>query len=531
MDRDSMNTRKLASSHLVVCLVYLLAMHGYLSSSAAENCHERPNVLLIVSEDNGPELGCYGDPYARTPNLDKFASQSIRFNRAFVPQAGCSQSRASFLTGLYPHQHGQIGLATWGFRLYRADTPNLPRQLQAAGYRTGIIGKLHVNPESAFPFDFREIESGNFARKGLQDYSKHAADFINASDQPFFLSVNYPDAHDLWLRQVNGLPVEPQSADEVKAMSYMGVDPAAMREMVADYYNCISRLDSLVGDLLGELEKSQKAQDTIVIYLGDHGADMLRGKRTCYEGGLRIPLLIRWPTKIEPQVRNELVSTIDLMPTLLAAADVPPPAGLPGRALQPLFSPGDPPWRTHCFAEYHTHAAAPNYFPQRSVRNARYKLIENLLPGEVHPDYDNTLSKLAKEADRRKIAGGLDLVQVIAQAAPEIRSAYKLMRQPPEYELYDLQNDPHEFINLVEDPQHALALKELQATLLQWRQETHDPLLDTEKLKLLSSEVRSNKKKNTASDHVWGYPDYFFGRSPPASAPPTEKKKKQKSKG
>ena len=81
-----------------------------------------PNILLIVSEDNGPELGCYGDPYARTPNLDRLASEGVRFNRAFVPQAGCSQSRASFLTGLYPHQHGQIGLATWGFRLYRKDT-------------------------------------------------------------------------------------------------------------------------------------------------------------------------------------------------------------------------------------------------------------------------------------------------------------------------------------------------------------------------------------------------------------------------
>ena len=87
--------------------------------------------MLIVSEDNGPELGCYGDPYARTPNLDRLAAEGVRFNRAFVAQAGCSQSRASFLTGLYPHQHGQIGLATWGFRMYREDTPNLPRSLKA----------------------------------------------------------------------------------------------------------------------------------------------------------------------------------------------------------------------------------------------------------------------------------------------------------------------------------------------------------------------------------------------------------------
>jgi hypothetical protein len=96
-----------------------------------------PNILLIVSEDHGPELGCYGDPYAKTPRLDALAAEGVRFDRAFVAQAGCSPSRASFLTGLYPHEHGQVGLATWGFRLYRPDTPNVVRSLSDAGYRTG----------------------------------------------------------------------------------------------------------------------------------------------------------------------------------------------------------------------------------------------------------------------------------------------------------------------------------------------------------------------------------------------------------
>jgi N-sulfoglucosamine sulfohydrolase len=109
---------------------------------------------MIVSEDNGPELGCYGDPYARTPHLDKLAASGVRFNRAFVTQAGCSQSRASILTGLYPHQHGQIGLATWGFRMYRPDTPNLVRGLKEAGYRTGIIGKLHAAYQSGRGLSF-----------------------------------------------------------------------------------------------------------------------------------------------------------------------------------------------------------------------------------------------------------------------------------------------------------------------------------------------------------------------------------------
>ena len=289
----------------------------------------RPNILLIVSEDNGPEIGAYGDRHARTPHLDRLATEGVRFNRAYVTQAGCSQSRSSIMTGLYPHQNGQLGLATWGFRLYRADTPNLPSNLKAAGYRTGLIGKLHINPESAFPFDFAEIPQGNFARRNLADYAKHAEAFMRAGDAPFFLSVNFPDAHRPWTRQVDGLPREPFGPGAVPPMAYMGVDAPDLRALVADYYNCMSRLDTLVGDVLAALERTGKARDTLVIYLGDHGADMLRGKRTSYEGGVRIPLIARFPAGAKPgQVRDELVSTVDLFPTALALAGAAPVAGV-----------------------------------------------------------------------------------------------------------------------------------------------------------------------------------------------------------
>jgi len=486
-----------------------------------------PNILLIVSEDNGPELGCYGDPYARTPNLDRLASEGIRFNRAFVAQAGCSQSRASFLTGLYPHQHGQIGLATWGFRLYREDTPNLPRKLKAAGYRTGIIGKLHVNPESAFPFDFHEIAGANFARKNLGDYAKHAGTFINGGDAPFFLSVNFPDAHDPWVRQVDGLPKEPQTGGDVKAMPWFGVDPPAMREMVADYYNCMSRLDTLMGDLLETLQRSGKADNTIVIYLGDHGADMLRGKRTSYEGGVRIPLILRWPAQVKPQVREELVSTVDLMPTLLALAGAPPVPGLPGRALQPLFTGGPFPWRTHLFTEFHTHAAASNFYPQRTVRTDRYKLIENLLPDEVNPGCEFTFNKLQSDAGNHGPEGALDLRAAIADAPSEVRAAYALMRQPPRYELYDLHADPLEFHNLTNSPEHAAAFGELKQQLAAWREQTRDPLLNPSHLQRLKAEISAVKSKESGKQIGWGYPEYFFGREPVAAPAPARKKKQK----
>jgi len=488
-----------------------------------------PNVLLIVSEDNGPELGCYGDPHARTPNLDKLASGGVRFNRAFVPQAGCSQSRASLLTGLYPHQHGQIGLATWGFRMYREDTSNMPRSLKVAGYRTGIIGKLHIQPESAFPFDFQEIPGSNFNRRRLGDYARFAELFITAADTPFFLAVNFPDAHDPWLRQADGLPRSPQTGAEVQAMSYMGVDPPALREMVADYYNSLARLDSCVGELLAVLDRSGKADNTLVIYMGDHGADMLRGKRTCYEGGLRIPLIVRWPGSAQPRVSDELVSTIDIMPTVLAACGAAPVPELPGVPLQPLFADVPAAWRTHLFAEYHTHAAASNYHPQRSVRTDQFKLIENLLPDTLNPDYADTIRKLegdARERGQSDFKGSLP--RAIEAASPDVRAAYAVMEKPPRFELYDLHADPHEFRNLAETPEHAATLAELTQALTQWRHRTQDPLLDAQNLARLTAEVSAVKFKSDGKQLTWGYPEYFFGKEPVTPTTPPKKKKKQR---
>ena len=504
-------------------LIIILA-YAFTSFCPSVDASDRPNVLLIVSEDNGPELGCYGDPYAQTPHLDRLAGEGIIFRRAYVPQSGCSQSRASYLTGLYPHQHGQLGLATWGFRLYDDETPNLPRLLKGAGYRTGIIGKLHINPGTAFPFDFKAIPSANFQRKDLKDYEKYAEAFINGSDQPFFLSINYPEAHDPWIRQVNGIPKQPLDGDDIKPMAYMGVDHPALRELVADYYNCISRLDSLVGDLLQVLEDSGKADDTMVIYLGDHGADMLRGKRTCYEGGLRIPMIIRWPGHIRQASSQQFVSTIDLLPTILKAINLEVSKALPGVPLQPLFAGKLMPkqvFREYLFAEYHTHAAAPNYFPQRSVRGDRFKLILSLLPNTEHPDYSDTIRKLHGDHASRNSTLKLDLPALIASAPTDIRRAFELMRCPPEVQLYDLRNDPYEFHNLANSPDHQLIKTTLLNQLHQWRVNTSDPLLKPSLLRRLTNEVQSITNKTLARKHTWQYPRYFSegGRTEPSTSP------------
>jgi len=497
---DTLRNLQLVSSMLL--LVLIASSCASRESEGSElAAKSRPNILVIISEDNGQELGCYGNPHVKTPVLNGLAAQGVRFHNAYVPQAGCSQSRAAYLTGLYPHQNGQIGLATWKFRMYDESQPNLVRSLHNAGYRTGIIGKIHVNPKTAFPFDFKRTTTSNFARQDLEQYATEASTFFTESSQPFFLAVNYPDAHRPFTKQVAGLPAKPLTGSDVLPLNYMGLDSPQLRTETANYYNCMSRLDHLIGDLLAKLKESGKNQETLVVYFGDHGADLLRGKRTSYEGGVRVPMIIRWPGHTRPgTVRTELVSTLDLMPTLLEAARVHAPDKLAGRSLAPLFEHKVVEWREHLYTEYHLHSAH-NFFPQRTVRDARYKLIRNLQPDQINPGYSFTINRFFE-----------GLPKVIQAAPPQVQAAYRLMERPPAYELYDLQNDPWEFNNLSADPQHHETLQKLSKRLEQWRLETNDPLLNPVTQARLKAEIESCfiDGKPAKSALKLDYPNYFF---------------------
>ncbi|MBT6788766.1 MAG: sulfatase-like hydrolase/transferase [Verrucomicrobia bacterium] len=444
---------------------------------------KKPNVLLIVSEDNGPELGCYGDPYARTPHLNRLAREGVRFATAWVPYSVCSPSRACFLTGRYPHSNGQLGLATHKFAMYEK-WPNLFSLLKSAGYRTGLLGKIHVNPTSAFPLDrhWNPAASISFGKRDVRRIAEEAGKFIRAGDAPFVMSVNYPDAHYPLHRQLNGLPTFPQTAADVKTLPWIGVDNARLRKHVADYYNCLARLDTGIGLLLEELENSGKAENTIVIYLGDHGAQFSRGKTSVYEAGLRVPLIVRWPGYGKPgHVSHELVSSLDILPTVLQGTNVKSPAGLDGRALQPLLEGRFVKWREHLFA-HKMGAAAHFYYPQVAVRDARYKLIANPLrrpnpPAQIYTDNSGVFF----------IAGTRK--SEVAAASLLIQKAYATYHNPPPVELYDLQADPYEFKNLANDPKHAVAQKRLHSRLREWQRDTGDPLVDAAALKRYTKEI------------------------------------------
>ena len=470
---------------------------------------DRPNILLIVSEDNGPELGCYGDPHARTPNLDRLASEGVLFENAFVPYSVCSPSRACFLTGLYPHQNGQIGLATHKFALYREATPNFASILKKVGYRTGLIGKLHVNPESAFPFDFRAIPGANFnRRKTVSDYAAEAARFFAESrDVSWFLSVNFPDAHLPFLRQANGLPTEPLSAHDVKPMPWVGVDTPRLREQVANYYNCLARLDHGIELLLAELEKSGRAKSTLVIYIGDHGAQFPRGKGSVYEGGLRVPMIIRWPRVAKAgAVRKELVSTVDLLPTALQAAGIEAPNNLPGRALQPLLTGHEvDEWRDYIFA-FTTGSFPGNCFVQHSIRDRRFKLISS-----PHAGTTNLISSSYLDESHKYFVVSGATSEDQTTASKLVRTAFARWKRPPRYELYDLQNDPHEWRDLAGDPALAEVKARLIKALTDLQESTRDPFLDPKNVTDFVSEQLDHRDLRYKRDRRfrWSYLEDF----------------------
>ncbi|MBN1492174.1 MAG: sulfatase [Phycisphaerae bacterium] len=460
---------------------------------------DRPHVLLIVSEDTGTHLGCYGDKTVPTPNLDRLAADGVRFSHAYVTTASCSESRSSLLTGLYPHQNGQIGLATHRFRMFRA-WPNIPSLLKRAGYRTGILGKIHVNPESAFPFDlnWRDGKSCSYDHRDVRKMAEVAGEFMRASDEPFFLMVNYPDTHLPFLTQQNGIPEHPLTADDVTMWPGVGVDTSRARQSLADYYNCVARLDTGVGMLLDELRRSGCAENTLIIFLGDHGVQFPRGKLTCYEGGVRVPMLIRWPGKPAGLIRQELVSTVDILPTILEATATPNIDNLPGRSLAPLCKPGPVEWREYLCTEYHAHVASV-YYPQRTVRDGRYKLIVSLLPDRADRTHDVYLSP--------DIWWTTLIAADVAKASEPIQRAFALWARPGAERLFDLQDDPDELNNLAGRPEYADVQQRLRDHLRQWQQQTRDPLLDADRLARLTAEM--DAFRDSGREDAWQYPEYL----------------------
>jgi N-sulfoglucosamine sulfohydrolase len=470
---------------IITCAGLLTGILLYSCSKHENEKGDRPNILLIVSEDNSQDLGCYGNSIVHTPNLDRLAENGVRFTNAYVTTSVCSPCRSSIFTGFYVHQNGQFGWATHNYTLFDG-IKVLPQYLKEVGYRTGILGKIHVNPEERFNFDFKAIPGSNFQKRNMSEYATQAKNFVrkNNSDKPYFLMVNFPDAHLPFQNDVEGLPTVKVDTGTIKnTLPFVGINTARLRTETEKYYNCMNRLDESIGMLLDSIGD---LSDTFIFYLSDHGAQFSRGKLTNYEGGLKIPFIIQWGEGIKSVnlVREELVSVIDILPTILDLAEREIPEELPGKSILSLFEKDYEPssWRQY-LGSGGAGESPVFYYPRRSIRGERYKLIHNIDVGRnIFPAYAAYVNP--------DFASGANEDE-IEKADTQIQAAYDVFKSPPEWELYDLKNDPWEFENLAKNPDYKDILKKMQDALMKWQQETNDPFLDEKKLEKFTNEMDS----------------------------------------
>jgi N-sulfoglucosamine sulfohydrolase len=428
---------------------------------AGETAGDRPNILWILSEDISPELSCYSDPAVQTPNLDKLAAQGIRFTNAFTTGPVCSASRSAMITGMF-----QTSIGAHNHRSHRDDGYTLPAPVRLITEYFRQAGYFTANVKTAAP---------GVAGSGKTDFNfqfKHAFDGSDWDQrkpgQPFFaqlsISITHRGAHWKNLPKKLENPVDPAA---VGLPPYYPDHPVA-REDWATYLDSIEVMDGYMGKILKRLDDEGLADNTVIIFIGDHGRCHVRGKQWLYDGGIHIPLLVRWPAKIRAgQVCDDLVSAIDISATVLKVAGIEPPKYMEGKVFLSPDAKGF--WRP--VAQHDYIIAARDRCDEtidhiRCVRTKRYKYIRNFLPDRPYTQpnaYKEQNYPMLNLMKKLYAQGKLTPVQTLFMAP----------RKPVE-ELYDLTADPWEINNLATSPEHQQTLKRMRAILDRWIRETGD---------------------------------------------------------
>ncbi|MGH9835560.1 MAG: sulfatase family protein [Blastocatellia bacterium] len=470
-----MSTRQRAFIR-IVCSLAAIWIAGWQSASsgfqAKQSASSRPNILWISAEDLSPDLGSYGDRYSRTPNLDRFASQGVRYTNAFSSAPVCAPSRSAIITGMYPTTIGSLHMRS------KAVPPSgikaFTEYLRAAGYYCTNNAKTDYNFEAP---------PSNRPPDTVWDETSRTAHWRNRPNksQPFFAVFNHEVTHEGQVRSddatyaKNTAALKPEEFhDPAKAvLPPYYPDTPVVRKTWARYYDLITALDYQVEKLLKQLEEDGLADNTIVFFWGDHGRGLTRGKRWVYDSGIRVPLIVRWPGKIKPGtpgiVDDRMVSLMDLGPTLLSLAGVKIPEHMQGQAF--LGEQAKP--REYIFA--HRDRMDETYDTMRAVRDKRYKYIRNFFPGRPYAQYIAYMDEMPILKEMRRLYK--DHMNALSpdygKALNETQLIFFKPEKPPE-ELYDTTVDPHEVNNLAGSPQHQEVLKRMRAVLDKWQKETKD---------------------------------------------------------
>ncbi len=445
---------------------------GILAQNATSQPKTNKNVLLIIADDHGKDMPSYGNQAIKTPNLEQLASDGIRFTNAFCTTPSCSASRSVIFTGLQNHLNGQYGHThSYNHFSMRDHIVPLPTLLKKAGYKTGIIGKFHVEPAENFAWDMYVSGRRVGGNRNVTEMAKVADSFFEENQEnPFFLTVSYSDPHragEGFGNETNKSEIEPTvySPDEVQVPDFLPDQPEVRKELT-EYYQAVSRVDAGVGLVLKALKDKGLHENTLVIYFTDNGIPFPGAKSCLYDPGINLPMLVRSPDqKQKGIVNNAMVSFTDLVPTILDWTGAQPPEyDLHGRSFLPVLHEENPRGWDEIFFS-HTFHEITMYYPSRGIRTKKYKYINNLAHNLQFPFASDLYASKTWQ-------GVLERQDNYIGKRPVVDYLYR-----DEEELYDIENDPNEINNLAYDPAYKDELETLRKKVLDFRKRTQDPWL------------------------------------------------------
>ncbi|MBI5775402.1 MAG: sulfatase [Verrucomicrobia bacterium] len=454
----------------IILVIALTSLSGTFAHAAAR----RPNILWLVGENLKLDLGCYGEKLVRTPNLDRLAAEGVRYTRVFSTNPACAPSRSAFFTGMY-----QTTTDTHPMRSHRSDDFRLPPGVRPVTHRLRDAGYFTANIKT---IGERSVGTGKLDLNFVNEGPIYESDDWSAlkSRQPFFAVVNsHENEYDIYDRQsakkarvewVGEREHEKIATPENVTPPPYYPDHPVVRQEWARYLNSVSGMDRRIGWVLEQLRKDGLEEDTVILFFGDNGRLEARGIHWCYDSGLHVPMIVRWPKNFPapPQIRpgavnHDVISLLDVTATTLAVAGVPRPPLMQGRVF--LGAQADAP---RAFAFSARDRIDETVQRIRSVRDARWRYLRNFTPGPTFASLNRYKEKCFP----------------IMPLMRELQPQGKLTGPPadlmklggPGEELYDIESDPYEIRNLVSSPkpEHREALLRLRAALDTWMVETGD---------------------------------------------------------
>ncbi|MEM8735346.1 MAG: sulfatase [Planctomycetota bacterium] len=432
---------------------------------------KRPNILWIVAENVDLDFGCYGAANVHTPNVDQLAAEGIKFTNVFSTSPVCAPSRSAFMTGMYAtttDMHHMRSHRDDDYRLPEGVRP-ITHRLKDAGYRTANIKTIGGRVVGTGKLDLNFVNEGELY--DTDDWS------TLSDDRPFFAMINTPEVeYDIYDRKSKekarvlwvGEEWHPQIAtpSNVTPPPYYP-DTKLVREEWARYLNSVSGMDVRVGWILDELEKTGRIDDTIIVFFGDNGRLEARGIHWCFDSGIHVPMVIRWPKNFPApddapsgSTNRQVVSLLDITATTLDMAKIEKPHGMQSR-----IAIGDRREPSRRFAFSARDRIDETVVRQRSVRDARFHYIRNLTPGAGFP----TLNRYKEKCFLVK-----PQMRELEQAGKLKGAALQLMQPFAEEMLFDTQSDPFETRNLANDPAFQIQRASMSAALDTWMSETGD---------------------------------------------------------